>query len=308
MPAQAAEAPVAQNALSVGAGPSVELEHGTASASQTIGRKPSASSAGARRIVNSDSPIAESIGQGAQPSAQSTGDKPAAAVRHEPASASIPGTHNPSSAILSADTHQLSMRFAASGLGAEAATAARSVAGAGASGLGASTQVGGTGRDIFATLDSPTAVGAPTLIHAAGQRAEAGFEDPSLGWIGVRADMAGNGIHAALVPGSPEAAQVLSAHLTGLSAHLSNEHAAVSSLTMAEPGQGGIASGGFESGSDGGQRNTSQSDGQSSSAARQTAEPPLSEKNLAGLVTESGEPAALPSLDGWRGSRVSVMV
>ncbi len=86
-------------------------------------------------------------------------------------------------------------------------------------------------------------MGTPGWIHAGGQRAEAGFEDPALGWVGVRADVSGGSVHAAVVPGSAVAAQALSGHLAGLNAYLSEQHTPVATLTMAAPDAGGIKAG-----------------------------------------------------------------
>lgn len=88
-------------------------------------------------------------------------------------------------------------------------------------------------RETFAALDAEPGAGAPSWIHAGAQRAEAGFEDPVLGWVGVRADLGAGGVHAAIVPGSAEAAQSLGGHLAGLNAHLAAEQIPVSSLSMA---------------------------------------------------------------------------
>jgi len=98
-------------------------------------------------------------------------------------------------------------------------------------------------QQTFAALDAGTTVGAPSWIHAGGRQAEAGFEDPALGWVGVRADLSGGSVHAALVPGSTEAAQALSAHLAGLNTYLSEQHTPVATLTMAAPGSSGIEAG-----------------------------------------------------------------
>ena len=102
-------------------------------------------------------------------------------------------------------------------------------------------------RETFAALDSGvgagTAVGTPAWIHAGGQRVEAGFEDPALGWVGVRADLNGGSVHAAVVPGSSEAAQALSGHLAGLNTYLAEQHSPVATLTMAAPGGSGLESG-----------------------------------------------------------------
>ncbi len=96
---------------------------------------------------------------------------------------------------------------------------------------------GGTqAGEAFSALDADVAPGAATWIHAGGQRAEAGFNDPSLGWVSVRAEMGGGGIHAALVPGTVEAAQTLGGHIPGLSDYLAEKHTPVETLTLAMPG------------------------------------------------------------------------
>jgi hypothetical protein len=92
-----------------------------------------------------------------------------------------------------------------------------------------------TGEETFARLD---AGGAPQSIHwvqAGAHRAEAGYLDPALGWVGVRVESSGVGVHAAVVPGSPEAAQVLGTHLSGLNAFLSEQHGPHATATMAAP-------------------------------------------------------------------------
>ena len=98
-------------------------------------------------------------------------------------------------------------------------------------GVTASAATGTAVQETFSAIDAGTKVGTPSWIHAGGQTAEAGFQDPALGWVGVRADMSGGSIHAALLPGSLEAAQTLSGHLSGLSAYLAEEHTPVASLT-----------------------------------------------------------------------------
>ncbi|MGH9645235.1 MAG: hypothetical protein ACRD4E_00340, partial [Bryobacteraceae bacterium] len=98
-------------------------------------------------------------------------------------------------------------------------------------------------RESFAALDAGAMVGTPGWVHAGGRQAEAGFEDPELGWVGVRADLSGGSVHASVVPGSTEAAQALGGHLAGLSAYLSEQHTPVATLTMAAPGNSGLDSG-----------------------------------------------------------------
>ena len=92
-----------------------------------------------------------------------------------------------------------------------------------------------TAADTFAALDSGSATPSSAWIHAGAHHAEAGFQDPALGWVGVRAQVDANGVHASLLPGSADAAQALSSHLAGLHAHLTDHHTPVQTLTMATP-------------------------------------------------------------------------
>jgi hypothetical protein len=98
-------------------------------------------------------------------------------------------------------------------------------------------------REAFATLDAGGATGKPTWIHAGAQRAEAGFKDPALGWVGIRADASGSGVHAELVASSADAAQTLGGHLAGLNAYLADHHTPVETLTLASSESGWSASG-----------------------------------------------------------------
>jgi hypothetical protein len=52
--------------------------------------------------------------------------------------------------------------------------------------------------------------------------------------------MSGGSIHAALLPGSEDAAQTLSGHLAGLNAYLAEQHTPVETLTLAAASGGGI--------------------------------------------------------------------
>ncbi len=97
-------------------------------------------------------------------------------------------------------------------------------------------------RETFAALDGGAGAGTG-WIHAGAHSAEAGFEDPALGWVGVRADLGANGVHAAVVPGSAEAVQALGGHMAGLNAYLSEHHAPVETVTLAAPDARGAASG-----------------------------------------------------------------
>jgi hypothetical protein len=69
-------------------------------------------------------------------------------------------------------------------------------------------------------------------------RAEAGFEDPTIGWVRVRAHLDGRGVHASVIPGSVEAATALSLHLGDLNSHLLRQHPEVHSVTLSAPSSG----------------------------------------------------------------------
>jgi len=85
----------------------------------------------------------------------------------------------------------------------------------------------------FSALDGAGNAMHATWVHAGAERAEAGFEDPSLGWISVRAGVNAGSIGAVVVPGSAEATQALGAHMAGLHDYLREQHASVDSLTLA---------------------------------------------------------------------------
>lgn len=88
--------------------------------------------------------------------------------------------------------------------------------------------------ETFAALDATQTPGSMTWSQAGARQAEAGFEDPVLGWVGVRANLNG-GVHATVLPGSTEAAQALEPHMEGLSAYMAQQHTPVESLAMAAP-------------------------------------------------------------------------
>jgi hypothetical protein len=92
--------------------------------------------------------------------------------------------------------------------------------------------------DTFAALDAEGARPATTWVHAGARHAEAGYLDPSLGWVGVRAATSGDTLHAAIIPGSTEAAQALGGHLAALNRFLADHHAQPAYVTMAPPDHG----------------------------------------------------------------------
>jgi hypothetical protein len=109
------------------------------------------------------------------------------------------------------------------------------------------------GQDTFAALDSGPrpveAVWTRTESHAA----EAGYQDPTLGWVSVRAQVEGGGVHAAVVPDSDSASQALSGQLSGLRSYLTEHRVPIETLSIANPesrldGQGAAAQGGNQQG------------------------------------------------------------
>jgi hypothetical protein len=84
-------------------------------------------------------------------------------------------------------------------------------------------------------MDTHTERSHPTWLHAGAHQAEAGFQDPTLGWIGVRAHVDSSGVHATLVPSSIEAAHSLGVDLANLNAYLAEHHAQLEKVTLAKP-------------------------------------------------------------------------
>jgi hypothetical protein len=87
-------------------------------------------------------------------------------------------------------------------------------------------------HQTFEALDRSSDGSSANWVHTSSLRAEAGFQDPSLGWIAVRADQSGGGVHATVIPATAEAAHSLGSQMAGLSAHLAESHATVASLSL----------------------------------------------------------------------------
>lgn len=136
---------------------------------------------------------------------------------------------------------------------------AGAAAGAPASGLGSGPDKGA--GETFASMDAQANKAGLTWVHAGAHQAEAGFQDPALGWVSVRAEMGAGGVHAAIVPGTADAAQTLGGHMAGLSAHLAEQRVGVTSVSLNNPGNGlGVAPqlAGGGAGQSGGYSNTGQ--------------------------------------------------
>ncbi len=123
--------------------------------------------------------------------------------------------------------------------GQSASVPAVAVATASGNGFSVSAQQQHTStHEAFATIDAGTDDAAAKWATAGEHRAEAGFQDPSLGWVSVRAQAGAGGIHAAVVPASDVAAQALSGHLAGLNAHMANQYEHLNPVTLSAPDTG----------------------------------------------------------------------
>ena len=121
----------------------------------------------------------------------------------------------------------------------QSATVPAAVATASGNGFSVSAQQQHTSAyEAFATIDAGTDDDAAKWVIAGDHRAEAGFQDPSLGWVSVRAQAGAGGVHAAVVPASDVAAQALSGHLAGLNAHMANQYEHLNPVTLSAPDTG----------------------------------------------------------------------
>lgn len=175
-----------------------------------------------------------------------------------------------------------------------------------AAGIGDRTQLP-TAREPFSALDMGTGVSAPRWTHAGGHQAEAGFEDPALGWVGVRADLNGGSVHAALVPATAEAGQMLGAHMAGLNAYLADQHSPVAVLTLADSAVG--------AGTAGTEQHMQQGAGHNAEAG---SSPHAETSQRSGNLAAADAPAQLAQMpagvldtgfpgEGWHGRNISVM-
>lgn len=142
-------------------------------------------------------------------------------------------------------------------------------------------------HEALAALDAQATPNA-SWVRADAHHAEAGYLDPALGWVGVRAETAGAALHATIVPPTADAAQMLAFHLPALSAYLTDHHATATQVSMAAPEMGTSGQGNHhEMSRDGTQQNAPQN-------ARSEA---LDENNMAlcGRITSNN--ATIPA--GW---------
>lgn len=160
-----------------------------------------------------------------------------------------------------------------------------------------------TAREAIASLDAAPAVGTPNWLHAASRQAEAGFQDPALGWVGVRADLNGGIVHATVVTSSSEAAQALSGHLPGLSSYLTEQQTPVATLTVTTSGGSGLEAGVDQSMQQSAGQNAEQGD---AAGSQQDSSAPASALPLSPAIQSSGFDMAVHVGEG-RGKYISVM-
>ena len=166
-------------------------------------------------------------------------------------------------------------------------------------------------HETFAALDGGTATASPTWTHAGTQYAEAGFHDPDLGWVGVRADSAGGGVHASLIPDSAGAAQTLGGHVAGLNTYLAEQHTPVETLSVAAPENHSMAPGADQSAGQGMQQGAGQNPGQggyseAASISRQNAPAINAAPSSVEAASAVGQDASAPAI-GLGGLHISVM-
>ena len=263
-------------------------------------------------------------GRGAGPVSAESGQSAAALLNEEkagmakgvqsPAPAATRAVHGLGAAeALQHGSHSLAGE--STGTALDAAALARDPAGAhgavntahGIAGSATSSAAASTAHETFAALDAETTTGTTTWIHAGAQRAEAGFQDPSLGWVGVRAELGGGGVHAALVPGSADAAQTLGGHLSGLNSYLDEQHTPVATLTMAASADRGSESGVGQ----GTQQQAGQNNGHGAHSESQTdtrpGPPAMAAVAPVEISAETGRREASDMASGLGGRYVSVM-
>jgi hypothetical protein len=97
-------------------------------------------------------------------------------------------------------------------------------------------------RHPFEALDRQIDAPRAHWVSSSANRAEASFEDPTIGLITVRAHSDAAGVHASVVPGSIEAAQTLASHISGLNTHMASLHPDMHRVTLAPPSSTGNSS------------------------------------------------------------------
>ena len=224
-----------------------------------------------------------------------------AAARATTSSESIRGNRSGDSMLNPAAVEGIHIQPSAAAAGAavvcDTATALPSTPGAGPS---LDAHAGVSTADTFSTLDGASNSMHATWVHAGAHQAEAGFEDPVLGWVSVRAGVNAGAISAVVVPGSADATQALGAHMAGLHDYLQEQHSPVDSLTLADSTGTGANQGMQHQGQPQSEHNNQTASAQALSSIPPASSSPAQTTNVSG----SNSP---PILSGSGGRHISVM-
>ncbi|HEY6490479.1 MAG: hypothetical protein WCC26_19265 [Terracidiphilus sp.] len=107
-------------------------------------------------------------------------------------------------------------------------------------GAASATSAGDTRtQQTFAAMEAGPSPLSSSWTHATATTAEAGYLDPALGWVGVRAQTDATGIHAAVVPASAPAGEMLQGHLSGLGSYLADHRVHIESVSIT-PAEGSL--------------------------------------------------------------------
>ncbi len=159
--------------------------------------------------------------------------------------------------------------------------------------------------DTFSALDGASSSMQPTWIHAGAHQAEAGFEDPALGWVSVRAGVNAGGISATVVAGSADATEALGAHMAGLHDYLAEQHSPVETLTLGTVENSGTDAGLNQNMRDQGQQQSAQ-DNPANAQALSSIQPTAHAAAPAQSMHMSGDESPAIQL-GSGGRHISVM-
>lgn len=106
----------------------------------------------------------------------------------------------------------------------------------------------------FDGIDNATSMQDSGWLRSSAHQVEAGYHDPTLGWVEVRANEGAGGVHATLTPASESAANSLGEHLAGIANYLSQRETPVAALSVTGASvQNGMTNSGL--GADSGQQN-----------------------------------------------------
>jgi hypothetical protein len=160
----------------------------------------------------------------------------------------------------------------------------------------------GISEESLRALDSSSFHPPESWSMIGAHRAEAGFHDPSLGWITVRAQAGAGGIHATVIPSSSEAAESLGSHLGALNAFMQAHSSQVDSIRLASPEPGTEQTMAFAGNGHEGSRQ------QQNFQDTRTDADSLSAPGLAGDSITQREPSSVPAISIVTDRHVSVLV